>query len=199
MDISGQEIDALYEECPTKKWIIRIPLDKTIAFEDYIHRSLFLPIVDVHLEDLSSKRITVLNFKPCINKEVYQRKTEWIYMITINDRIIKIGGTRSGMKGRVGSYLCGHHTTERGKSGDCSNTNAFVYNTLEFYLKLGCSIRFYGYELPVKKIEIELLGETREIITQTYHAYESIFMEDYKKQYSSYPILSFNADPNYRD
>ena len=59
--------------------------------------------------------------------------------------IVKIGGTRTGLKGRVSSYLCGHHIEERGKSGDCSKTNGFIYNTMEFYLNLGCKIKMYGY------------------------------------------------------
>ena len=53
----------------------------------------------------------------------------------MNDYIIKIGGTRTGLKERCGSYLCGHHVEERDKSGDCSKTNAYIYNTFEFYLR----------------------------------------------------------------
>ena len=33
------------------------------------------------------------------------------------------------------SYLCGQHVLERGKSGDCSKTNAYIYNSFVFYLK----------------------------------------------------------------
>jgi hypothetical protein len=53
----------------------------------------------------------------------------------MNGYIIKIGGTRTGLKERCGSYLCGHHIEERDKSGDCSKTNAYIYNTFEFYLR----------------------------------------------------------------
>jgi hypothetical protein len=113
--------------------------------------------------------------------------------------IVKIGGTRTGLKGRVSSYLCGHHIKERGKSGDCSKTNGYIYNTLEFYLKLGSKIQMYGYELPKTEFTIEIFGKERKIIAQTYHAYESTFLEDYKNNYNVYPILSDNSDPDYKE
>ena len=58
-----------------------------------------------------------------------------IYIFTINNYIVKIGGTRNGLKDRTNSYLCGHYILERGKSGKCSITNAFIYNTFDFYLQ----------------------------------------------------------------
>ena len=116
----------------------------------------------------------------------------------INGRIVKIGGTRIGLKGRVISYLCGHHIKERGKSGDCSKTNGFIYNTFDFYLTMGCKIEMYGYELPKTEIIIEIFGKETKIIAQTYHAYESTFLEDYKKNYNTYPLLCDNCDPDYK-
>jgi len=89
--------------------------------------------------------------------------------------IVKIGGTRTCIKGRISLYLCGHHIEERGKSGDCSKTNGFIYNTFEFYLNLGSKIQMYGYELPKTEITIKIFDKETKIITQTFHAYESIF------------------------
>lgn len=66
---------------------------------------------------------------------MFSNKFEWIYIFTINDHIVKIEGTRTCLKDRCISYLCGHHTTDRGKSGKCSGTNAYIYNTFYFYLK----------------------------------------------------------------
>jgi hypothetical protein len=39
----------------------------------------------------------------------------------------------------------------------------------------------YGYELPKTEITIEIFGRETKITAQTYHAYESTFLEDYKK------------------
>ena len=57
----------------------------------------------------------------------------------------------------------------------------------------------YGYELPKTEITINILDKETKIIAQTYHAYESTFLEDYKKNYNKNPILSDNSDPDYRE
>ena len=185
-DISGlANISELYESSPIKKWIKIIPKDKTISFEEYNRKEHFIPIADICLDNEVftcgkkqgiKKRNTVIQFIPKISNEAFSKKNEWLYLLIVNDRIVKIGGTRTGLRGRVASYLCGHHIEERSKSGDCSKTNGFIYNTFEFYLKLGCKIQMYGYELPKTEITIEIFGKETKITAQTYHAYESTFL-----------------------
>ncbi len=203
-DISGLEnVYELYEKSSTKKWIKLISIDNTISFHEYNRKDYFIPIANIILDnDLSSKgkkkRNTLIQFIPKIPKNEFNNKDEWIYLLMINERIVKIGGTRTGNKNRTGSYLCGHHIEERGKSGDCSKTNGFIYNTFEFYLKLGCKIEMFGYKLPKTEITIDIFEKKTKIIVQTYHAYESTFLQDYKKNYIKFPILSDNCDPNYK-
>jgi hypothetical protein len=208
-DISGlANIAELYEGSLLKKWIKLIPTDKTTPFEEYSRKAHFIPIADIVLDDElftsgkkqgNKKRNTLIQFVPRISSEEFNKKKEWLYLLVINGRIVKIGGTRTGLKGRVASYLCGHHVEERGKSGDCSKTNGFIYNTFEFYLNLGCKIQMYGYELPKTEIAIDIFGKETKITAQTYHAYESAFLEDYKRTYNEYPILSDNCDPEYKE
>ena len=203
-DISGKKItDVKYliEKSVLKKWIKLIPTDKTMLFENYKNKKYFKPIGEIVLDtdEYNGKRkVSLLKIIPRIELDEFSNKTEWIYLFVINKRIVKIGGTRTGIKSRWISYLSGHHTIERGKSGDCSKTNSFIYNTFEFYLHLGCKIEMYGYELPKKEVEIEIFDEKKMVLTQTYHAYESIFLEDYKKDYGEFPILCNNGDPDYR-
>jgi len=208
-DISGlANINELYDSSPTKKWLKLIGIDKTIPFDEYNRKEHFIPIADIVLDTElytsgkklgTKKRNTLIQFIPTIPAETISKKAEWLYLLVINGRIVKIGGTRTGLKGRISSYLCGHHIEERGKSGDCSKTNGFIYNTFEFYLNLGCKIQMYGYELPKTEITIEIFGKETKITAQTYHAYESTFLEDYKKNYNEYPILSDNCDPDYKE
>ena len=207
-DISGLNINELYESSLIKPWIKRITTDKTIPFEEYNRKDHFIPIADIVLDsecftcgkkEGNKKRNTLIQFVPTISTEAFNKKTEWLYLFVINGMIVKIGGTRTGLRGRVASYLCGHHIEERGKSGDCSKTNGFIYNTFEFYLNLGCKIQMYGYELPKTEKIIEIFGKETKITVQTYHAYESTFLEDYKKNYNEYPILSDNCDPDYKE
>jgi hypothetical protein len=208
-DISGlPNIIELYTNSPIKKWIKLISTDKTIPFDEYNRKGNFIPIADIVLDNElftsgkkqgNKKRNTLIQFVPTISADEFNKKNEWLYLLVINGMIVKIGGTRTGLKGRVSSYLCGHHIEERGKSGDCSKTNGFIYNTFEFYLSLGCKIQMYGYELPKTEIIIEIFGKETKITAQTYHAYESTFLEDYKKNYNEYPILSDNCDPDYKE
>lgn len=197
----------LYNDSPLKKWIKLIPINKTIPLEKYNRKDYFVPIADVVLDNEiymsgknqgNKKRNTLIKFDPIISKETFNKPCEWLYLLVINGMIVKIGGTRTSIKGRIGSYLCGHHVEERGKSGDCSKTNGFIYNTFEFYLNMGCTIQMYGYELPITEITIDIFGEKKAITAQTFHAYESTFLEDYKKNYGDYPILCDNCDPNYK-
>jgi hypothetical protein len=208
-DISGlADINEQYESSSIKNWIKLIPLDKTVPLDEYNRKEHFIPVADIVLDTEmitsgkkqgNKKRNTLIQFIPKISNEDFTKKNEWLYLLLINDRIVKIGGTRTGLKGRVASYLCGHHIEERGKSGDCSKTNGFIYNTFEFYLNLGCKIQMYGYELPKTEITIEIFGKETRVVAQTYHAYESTFLEDYKKNYREYPVLSDNCDPDYKE
>jgi hypothetical protein len=207
-DISRVEnIDEIFDISSMKKWIKLIPIQKTIHFEEYNRKAYFIPIADIILDNElfttgkkqgRKKRNTLIQFIPKIPNEEFNEKNEWLYLFVINDRIVKIGGTRTGLRGRVASYLCGHHITERGKSGDCSKTNGYIYNTFEFYLRQECKIKMYGYKLPKKQITVEIFGKETKITAQTYHAFESTFLEDYKKIYGEYPILCDNCDPNYK-
>ena len=184
-----------------------IYLDKSesspILFEDYNRRDYFSLVSQVILDeqlDVSGKkkRNTLIKFIPTIDNTIFNKKNEWIYIFLINDRIVKIGGTRIGLKGRVASYMCGHHIKEREKSGDCSKTNGFIYNTFEFYLRLGCNIKMMGYKLPKTELTIDIFENSVTIVAQTYHAYETTFLEDYKKIYENYPLLNDNCDPDYK-
>jgi hypothetical protein len=193
---------------PHKNWIKLITLDKTIRFEDYHRKEYFTLVADIVLDNETyatgkkrgvKKRNTLIQFISTISHVAFHAKTEWLYLFVIDGHIVKIGGTRTGLKGRIDSYLCGHHIRERGKSGDCSKTNGFIYNTFEFYLRLGCTIQMYAYELPKTDITITIFDRKIKIAAQTFHAYESTFLADYKKHYHSYPILSDNCDPEYKN
>ena len=208
-DISGVEnIAELFNKSSVKKWIKLIDENKTIKMEDYNRKDYFVKVGDIVLDnDIAEKgakigqkqRKTVIKLEPTINNEDYKKKAEWIYIFLINGRIVKIGGTRDGIKGRFGSYLCGHHIPERGGSRDCSKTNGFIYNTFEFYLNLGCKVEIYGYEIPVEEIKRVVFGKEITIKIQSYHGYESVLIGEYSKTYGFVPILCDNCDPDYKD
>jgi hypothetical protein len=207
-DISGlANINELYENSIIKKYIKPISLDKTINFETLSQKSYFIHIanivLDTEINDTGKskgkkKRNTLIKLDN-FNKELIDKKKEWLYIIVINNQIVKIGGTRSGIKERFGSYLCGHHIAERNKSGKASETNKYVYNTLYFYLEQGCEIKLYGFELPVEEITRIVFGNEIKIRVQTYHSYESVLIDDFKKQNGFMPFLCDNSDPDYKE
>lgn len=207
-DITGRtDISGLIETSPFKNWLKPITMEETVAFEEYDDRHLFVEFCNIVIDnDIATKgkkegtksRQTVIKCEPVVPLDEFNKKNvEDIYLFVMNGRVLKIGGTRVGWKDRFGSYLCGHHIPERGGSRDCSKTNGFIYNTLEFYLQLGCSVKVYVYRLPKAVIVREICGETVEISAQTYHAYEAVLMSRFTKKYGFLPILCDNADPTY--
>jgi len=124
--------------------------------------------------------------------------SQWVYILTIDDRIVKIGGTRSGLKGRIVSYLSGHHTEDRGKSGKMSVTNARLYNTLDHYIGSDRHIKMYAYRIPSVKVNVDIWGSTVQVEGQVYNAFESIAISTYHRKTGHNPQLSDNSDPTHR-
>jgi len=153
---------------------------------------------DINLEKNTKQRQTLIKFVSIIDKKECEKEQEFIYLFTIDNYIVKIGGSRKSFQKRFGSYLCGHHIVERGKSGKHSITNGYIYNTFYFYLELNYKIEMYVYVLPQTNINVNILGKNIVLSTQTYHAYESVFLDEYKKKYKQLPYLNDNSDPKYK-
>jgi len=195
-------MNKMYNSSPIKKWIKLINFNDRFNWNNYIRKDNFQHVADIILDvethqNNIKKRNSLIQFIPKIDINKFNMKNEWVYIFLINDMIVKIGGTRTGLKGRVNSYLCGHHVEARGKSGSCSKTNAYIYNTFYFYLLNGFHIKMFAFEIPIVKQICSILDQNIEITLQTYHAYESIYLNDFKKIYGSFPTLSDNCDPNY--
>ena len=149
------------------------------------------------------KRQTVI--KAIADHEDWNQKVEIIYAIVSNGKIMKLGGTRNGMKNRFGSYKCGHCVPQRIQKkngqpfpGKMSVTNAFLYHTIEDGLLRGEDWKFYIWKLPTVQVTVDILGTPTVVIAQTYHAYESKLMQKFAQTAGAIPLLCNNADPNYR-
>lgn len=162
----------------------------------------FIHQADIILDD-SDKRQTTLTVD-IKDKKVWKATHEHIYLFVRGDKIMKIGGTRTGMKARWGSYLCGHCVPERKKRsgenfpGKMSVTNAHLYHTIEEDLLAGATWSFWSWKLPTVTVSVDILGVPTTVIAQTYHAYESRCMELFRKITGHIPQLCDNADPSYR-
>jgi hypothetical protein len=181
------------------KWIKVLDLSKELSIDAFSLFKNFRHVADVILTPETVSAKTCILFEPAIEVLDWKDQTsQWIYVFTINEKIVKIGGTRSGLKGRAASYLCGHHTTDRGKSGKCSVTNAYLYNTFEDSLKQGNIIKMYGFKIPDVKVEMSVWEKNITFSPQTYTVFETTALEQYKLECGKYPQLSDNSDPSHR-
>lgn len=184
-----------------KRWAKNIKTDKLYSVEEFNIKcgNVFRLEAEIVL-DTTKRRQTVIQANP-VNKDDYSKlECEKIYILAKNGKVMKIGGTRSTMKERFGSYLCGHHVTERGKNQTCSLTNARIYHTIENDLLNGdCIWELYVWELPrPPPLIINILGKDTKIEAQTYHAYESRSILKFKELTGKLPVLSDNFDPKYK-
>jgi len=186
--------DILYPD-----WTKIIDLGKELRLEDFPLHTHFQHVADI-VTDVSTTRQTVIEFRPVIPKDLWKKETtEWIYIFTIDGRIVKIGGTRTGLAGRASSYLCGHHIKERGKSRDCSKTNGFIYNTFDHYLRKGHTIQMWAHELAPAIVTVDIWGTSKAVQAQVYTAYETTALQAYTAAAGHYPALSDNSDPSHRE
>jgi hypothetical protein len=191
-------------ELARQKWSKNIPNNITAKIDNFnkICENNFQEIAQIILDD-NDKRQCGLNVK-IINNKLWNTKKEHIYIITRNEFIIKIGGTRDGMKGRWASYCCGYYVQERKKKdgtnypGKMSVTNAHLYHTIENDLLNNNSIwKFYIWNLPITEYKITILGKEKNIVAQTFHCYETCCIEKFKETYGKLPLFSDNYDKNY--
>lgn len=199
--MANSVVEDLYNNSTHKKWIKRIPDDNNLHIDNYPYRDHFDEVAEVKLdndlkENGEKRRQTVIKWVPRLSVDDWKEKGEWIYAFTINGIIVKFGGTRTGLQSRIGSYLCGHHTRSRGGNDRMSVTNAYIYNTFEFYINLGYEIKMYAFRIPQSTITIKILGNDVDVIAQTYHAYESIYICNFIQNYYR-PFISDNKDPTY--
>ena len=165
---------------------------KSMKFDDFSHSENFTHVADI-LIDRVEKRQTLIEFSP-VNNDMWNDSGNWIYIFTINGHIVKIGGTKNGLRQRAASYLCGHHTR---KSNVCSITNGIIYNTFLSYLIDGATIKMYGMKCPIVSTTIIAFGETHTVEAQIFDVYESVLIRKYATEHGTPPILSSRSDPRY--
>ena len=191
-------------EVARNKWSKPL-VSESLTINDYCSKSIgnqFVKVADIVLDDSTTRRTTVQAIP--VDENYWKESAEHIYVITRNNEIMKIGGTRTGMKARWGSYLCGFCVAERMNKhgvpnpGKMSVTNAHLYHTIENDLLEGNKWEFYSWKLPNTVVEVEILGQMVQVIAQTYHAYESKCIENFKNITGHIPQLCDNADPTYK-
>jgi len=194
-------------EAARAKW--RKPLiPEMVSIVEYNERCSgnFQRCGNIILDESVSRQTSLLVETPLELVERWGRESEHIYAIVRNGEVMKLGGTRTGMKKRWDSYKCGHCVPQRIQKrsgepfpGKMSVTNAHLYHTIEADLLEGGKWEFWSWELPSHTFQVEMpTGAKVMIATQTYHAYESWSMSEFRRMAGHIPQLCNNSDPNYR-
>ena len=132
---------------------------------------------------------------------MYHKRQNGVYMIVMDNKIVKIGGTKTGMAGRISSYQCGHCIPERMDKhgnpypGKMSVTNAYCYNTIYNYLNRGLEFSLWFYPIPELTTTRNVFGTTTTFSVQTYDEYEKSALNKFREITGNYPILSNNNHP----
>ena len=111
-------------------------------------------------------------------EEKYDSYRELIYAIVIDGKIVKIGGTYTGMKKRHGSYNCG--TRKARAKGTCSVTNFDITEYQFTALRQGKTVEWYVFDVPLAETTINLpWGDEIKYDAKTYMKYESSLCHKY--------------------
>ena len=119
-------------------------------------------------------------------EEKYESYRELIYAIVIDGKIVKIGGTYTGMKKRHGSYNCG--TRKARAKGTCSVTNFDITEYQFTALRQGKTVEWYVFDVPLAEATINLpWGEEITYNAKTYMKYESSLSHKYAELRGAVP------------
>lgn len=122
-----------------------------------------------------------------INDKWNDSTKEWIYFITIDSHIVKIGMTITNLKDRYSSYSCGYRKTM--KAGSCSTTNFIICELCYAALLLGKKVDIWGMEVEKEIKEIEKYGVKVKIPVSIVRGIEEIITTIYKKITGKIPPL----------
>lgn len=172
-----------------------IDFSNELPVTDFIHYG-FYKIADATLKDkarfLKNPEVNPIEYVVVPGLESkYEEYRELIYILAIDGKVAKIGGTYVGMKGRHSSYNCG--TRKARNKGTCSVTNFNISEVQYSSIRNGKKVEWYVYDVPLAEATINVWGENVTYNSKTYYKYESMLCEKYKNLTGHFPLLSSNA------
>jgi hypothetical protein len=123
--------------------------------------------------------------------DAYKKYKEVIYILCVMGRVVKIGGTYTGMAKRHKSYNCG--TRKARKKGTCSVTNYHITEAQYAAIRNGKQVEWYVFDVPLQKMKAKVWNDDEVISPKVYTFWESKLCEKYKNITGHRPILSKNA------
>jgi len=139
---------------------------------------------DLEDESYEGKKIDYIELDPAWKDNNF----EWLYCLTYDGRIVKIGMTIKSLFERfVSSYSCG--TARAMRLNTCSSTN-FILSECNFVAKKNdIKVEIYGIRCdPIKK-KITRFGITKECRFSGVRDQETMLTQRFKDEYNHIPIL----------
>jgi hypothetical protein len=113
----------------------------------------------------------------------------WIYCITYDKHIVKVGMTIQSLAGRYTSYSAGRRRLMAQETSTPSTTN-FVVNEVNYAALLGgTKIEIYGIRCGKMTMELEKYGLIREIRLETARAEEEMITDRFVEYTGHIPVL----------
>lgn len=121
----------------------------------------------------------------------YNEYKEVIYIVAIDGKVAKIGGSKVGLKGRHGSYNCG--TRKARNKGTCSVTNYNITETQYTAIMSDKTVEWYMFDVPTVEVEIDVFGKNEVVKASVFTKYEASLLAQYSSITGHFPILSVNS------
>lgn len=173
----------------------RIDLSQELSIQEFLKYG-FYKIADAVLKPeerfIKNPEVNPIEYRvvPGLEQK-YDEYRELIYILAIDSKVAKAGGTYVGMKGRHQSYNCG--TRKARTKGTCSVTNFNITEAQYAAIRDGKSVEWYVFDVPPAEATINVWGEEVTYNAKTYYKYESALCEKYRQLTGHFPLLSSNA------
>ena len=116
------------------------------------------------------------------------KDAEWVYCITYDGHIVKIGMTTTSLKERFISYTAG--TRKNLRNSTPSTTNYVIQECNYHALLKGMTVEIHGIRIPTEYKTIEDYGVIKEIPVLTGKGHEEIITDKFISHVGHKPVLS---------
>lgn len=124
---------------------------------------------------------------PEYREKWYMPEKEWVYTLTYDNIVKKIGMTSSGLASRFNSYNTG---TKRAMiKGSCATTNFTISQCHYLAIRQGVKVEVHVHEIPSIWTVPTIYDREIPVLNKIAHKYESVLIDIYKQANGSIPFL----------
>jgi hypothetical protein len=168
-----------------------VDIDNEPNIQDYLEKAkltdYIIPIAEITSSDKKcGYYVEVYNS--------YKDHNQWVYILTIQDKIIKIGDSTMTLSGRWNSYSAG--TRSAREKGTCSTTNYYISEIIRVALNMKLEVKLYGYPIPNRIYDIDVFGDKESALADFVKLYEGKMIERFNNIYGKLPVVGKNGKGN---